>query len=266
MVKGRPRLHPPMQRRSFLAAAGAGSFAALAGCQTAVGSVAPPRVPEDTLSAGGWTKTEETTDRTVFEEEMGPVTVEAVASSVDYEKTALAERVREDTLGAVEGTIAMFSATRIDLAPSVDELGPVAGEVETRIEANAREELRTTLEDAGLSPIERAGTGTLPLASGAEAALTEYTAVYRVEDMTFPLQGGESVTIEGTDLPIEALLAVWAAEGNYLVAGGAYPAANVVDTTETEISDAISVAIEIDLGLEPEAYRDELLELVTGVR
>ncbi len=255
-----------MKRRRFLVAAGAGGIASLAGCQTAVGAVAPPQVPTDALQSGGWTKQSETTDETVFEEAFGPVTVKAKASSVAYEDTELAARVREDTLGAIDATLALFTATRIDLAPSVDELGPVQGEVRSRIETTAREQLRTELRTAGLENIERRTTGTLEVAGGAEADLTEYTATYPVGDIEFPVTTGKTLTIEGGALSIAALLAVWAADGNYLVSGGAYPAENFATAESTALSDAISVDVEVDLGMTPEAYRDELLELLTGVR
>jgi hypothetical protein len=259
-------LYSSMQRRRFLQVSGAAGLTALAGCQTAVGSVALPAVPRDRLEQGGWTKQAEETDTTVFAESYGPVEVEAVASSVTYEDTALATQVAEDTLGAIETTLSIFSATRVDLAPPVDELGPIRSEVQTRIEENARTQLRTQLQEAGLQDIEQTTTGTLTVADGVEARLTEFRAVYPVEDISFPVQSGQSVTIPGTSLEIAALLAVWAADGNFLVAGGAYPAENFAQSTATELSDAISVSVDVDLGLTPESYRQELLDLVTGVR
>lgn len=266
VIKGRSVLHSPMERRRFLLAAGAGTIASLAGCQTAVGAVAPPQVPTERLEAGGWTKQSEVTDETVFEEAFGPVTVEAKASSVAYEDTELAARVREDTLGAIDATLALFTATRIDLAPSVDELGPVQGEVRSRIEETAKEQLRAELRSAGLEDVEQTETGSLEVAGGAEANRTEFTATYPVQDIEFPVRADQTLTIEGGGLAVDALLAVWAANGYYLVAGGAYPAENYARTETEALSDAISVSVEVDLGLTPEAYREELLGLVTGVR
>lgn len=259
-------MHSSMDRRRFLLAAGASGLATLAGCQTAVGAVAPPQVPTEDLQSGGWTKQSEVTDEGVFEESFGPVTVEARASSVAYEDTELATTVREDTLGAVDATLALFTATRIDVVPSVDELGPVQGEVRSRIEASAREQLRGELEAAGLENVERSGTGTLEVAGGADANLTEYTATYPVGDIVFPVTADRSLTIEGGALSISALLAAWAADGHYLVSGGAFPAENFATSETAELSDAISVDVEVDLGLTPEAYREEVLDLITGVR
>ncbi|MGM0371503.1 MAG: hypothetical protein ACQEQJ_03250 [Halobacteriota archaeon] len=254
-----------MQRRSFIATLGAGAIASLAGCQTAVGSVALPSVPDDALDSGGWEQLDQTKDETVIEETYGPVTVEAVASSVTYTDAALREQVRADTLSTVETDLALFSATRIDMAPSVDELGPVRSEVKKQIRTAAIEELRAQMDAAGITNVEETGTGTIEVASGTTAEMTELTGSYPVEDMKFPVSEDTAITIEGGELPVDAVLAVWSANGNYLVAGGAYPAENFTRETDTALTDAISVSVDIDLGLTPDAYREELLDLIAGV-
>ena len=255
-----------MQRRTFLATVGAGTLGTLAGCQTAVGAVAPPSVSQDDLDAGGWTLREKTDDETVFEEAYSFVTVEAVATSRTYADAALREQVRTDTLGTVDTDLALFSATRVDIAPAVDELGPVQSEVTGRIREHAVTQLRERLEAAGISDVEETGTDTLSVAGGHEADLVELRGSYPISDITFPVKEGTTITIEGGDLQIAALLAVWAADGNYLIAGGAYPAENFTRETESALSEAISVTVDVDLGLTPEAYREELLGLVTAVR
>lgn len=254
-----------MDRRTFLATVGAGAVGTLAGCQTAVGAVAPPDVPRDVLDEGGWELQAETNDETVFEDKYGPVSVEAAATSRTYADAALREQVRSDTLGTVDTALSLFSATRIDMAPSVDQLGPVQSEVTNRIQDNARKQLRQRMTENGITDVERTGTDTIDVAGGATADLTELSGVFPVEDIQFPVREQETITIEGADLGVKALLAVWAADGNYLVAGGAYPAENFVRETTTDLSDAITVSIDVDLGLTPDAYRQELLELVTGV-
>jgi hypothetical protein len=138
--------------------------------------------------------------------------------------------------------------------------------VKGRIEAHATAQLRDRLDAAGISDVEETGTDTLSVAGGHEANLIELQGNYPVSDITFPVQEGSTITIEGGALPIEALLAVWAADGNYLIAGGAFPAANFTRETESALSDAISVSVDVDLGLTPDAYREELLGLVTAVR
>lgn len=254
-----------MNRRTFVATLGAGTVTALAGCQTAVGSVAPPQVPQDALEAGGWELRNERIEETVFEEDYSVVTVEAVASGRTYADAALRDQVRADTLGTVDTDLALFSATRIDMAPAVDELGPVQSEVQSRIQDNALAQLRSRMESAGIADVEGTGSDTLEVAGGTTADLTELAGHYPIEDIQFPVREDTTIEIEGADLRVEALLAVWAADGNYLVAGGAYPAENFTRETESDLSDAINVSIDVDLGLTPEAYRGELLDLVTSV-
>ncbi|MFB6268005.1 MAG: hypothetical protein ABEI31_10125 [Halodesulfurarchaeum sp.] len=255
-----------MHRRDVLIAAGTGALASLSGCQTAVGAVALPDVPEAQLESGGWTQRAVTRGRTVFERNFGPVSVKAVASSVVYEDAALARTVKRRTLGKIEATLALFTATRIDMAPPIDELGPIQEEVESRIMDAAGQQLQTRLEEAGLEDVRKADTGTLTVDSGAEARLTTYRANYPVPDVTFPVTDGTAVTIPGTDLAIEAPLAVWASGGGYLVAGGAYPAEDYSKSVSRDLTSAISVSVDVDLGLSPESYRTELRDLMTAVR
>ncbi|MFW5922168.1 MAG: hypothetical protein ACOCRC_02555 [Halodesulfurarchaeum sp.] len=254
-----------MNRRTFIAALGTGALGSLAGCQTAVGAVALPDVPESLLEEGGWELREDTKDETVFEEEYSFLTVEAVASSVVYADATLREQVRSDTLDTLDTDLSLFSASRIDMAPSVDELGPVRSEVKNRIRENAVGELRSRMEAAGITDVEQTDTGSLDVAGGISADLTELSGVFPVQDIEFPVREDTTLTLAGTDLAVDAVLAVWAADGNYFVAGGAYPAENFARVTEADLSEAISVTIDVDLGLTPEAYREELLELVTNV-
>lgn len=251
-----------MNRRQFLLAAGTGAVATTAGCSTATGAVAPPTVPKVSLDENGWTQTATSSDETVFEQSFGPLTVEAVASSVTYEKTELARGLSEKTLGMVEATPTLFTATRIDLAPSLDELGPVRSEIQTEIEASARDSLESRLREAGLEDVTMTSTGTLAVDSGAEASQTEYRATYPVPDFEVPVTDDRRVTIESEDLEIESLLAVWPDDDGYLVAGGAYPAENYATSTRRELTDAISVSVDVDLGLDPAAHRAELIDLV----
>ncbi|MFB6094945.1 MAG: hypothetical protein ABEJ71_00635 [Halodesulfurarchaeum sp.] len=254
-----------MQRRDVLIAAGTGALASLSGCQTAVGAVALPDVPEEQLEAGGWKQRSVNRGRTVLNRNFGPVSVKAVASSVVYTDVELSRTVAERTLGMVDATLAMFFATRIDMAPAIDELGPIQEKVERLIMDTAGQKLRTRLQGVGLEDVTKTGTGTLTVDTGQEARLRTYRANYPVPDFTFPVTDGTTVTIPGTDLAIEALLAVWASDAGYLVAGGAYPAENYSKSISRDLSSAITVSVDIDLGLRPSAYRTEVRDLMTAV-
>lgn len=257
-----------MNRRRFLAAgasAGLVGLAGLAGCSLAVGSVAPPRVPDDLRSAGGWT-TVSRTQETVFEQQYAGVTITAESHTVVYEDAALREAVREKTLGRIDRTLSLLSATHVDFSHNVDNLPGIRGQIMSAIEENAREEFATRMRDRGLRHVAQTGTGTLAVDGGQEASLTEFAATHEVGDLTLAVPGDETLTVEGAALDVAGDLAVWHTGDFAVVVGGAYPAENFARSVETELSSAITVSVDIDLGLEPEAYREEVRAMIRGTQ
>lgn len=255
-----------MQRRGFLALAGAGALGTLAGCTSALGSVAAPTVPTDRLEEGGWALQDES-EETVFEESYGPVTIEAKSHALVYSDEALRADVREKTLGRVDGQIAMFAATRINFSPSLADLpGSVATEeIVDRTEAAARSQFEAQMRDAGLEDVARVGTDTLTVDTGSDARLTEFEAVFPFDGVSFPVTDEQSIALSGSPIEVAGDLAVWSHDESVLVAGGAYPASNVEETVTEELSEAITVTVDVDLGLEPDSYREEVRSLVRAV-
>lgn len=255
-----------MDRRSLLGTAAGLGLVGLAGCSTlAEASVSPPDVPEAEMQDAGWTQTD-SSQRTLLEESYGPVTFTAEGYTVTYTDAALNDRIREATLGRVDGRLALFSATRIDFSPDIAELPGGVGrkEVLDEIEASARETFRSRLQDAGLADVTRTATGSFDVDTGESASLTEYEATYEVPAFEFPVQDGKTITIEGAGLAVRGDLAVWH-HGDYgVVAGGAYAAENFARTETEDLSEAITVSVDIDLGLEPETYREELHRFMAG--
>jgi hypothetical protein len=255
-----------MNRRTYLGAAASAGLAGLAGCSTAVGEVAPPSVPESALEEGGWERTGQN-QRTVFEESYGPATVTAKAHSLTYADAALRRSVREKTLGQIDGRLAVFSATHIDFGPNLDDLPGGIGrkQILDQTENSARSQFRDRLAAAGATDISQSGTGSLTVDTGEEASLTEYEATYPVPAFEANLPGDESVGLDLDSVAVAGELAVWKHGDYVLVAGGAYPSENVDTSQQRELSDAISVSIDIDLGLTPDAYAEEVRGLVTAV-
>lgn len=255
-----------MRRRAFIGSAAAAGLAGLAGCSA---SAAPPkpRVPEERLSEGGWVQTD-SVSREVFESEFAGVTVTAIAETLIYEDAALAAEVENKTLGAVSSQQAMFFATRVRFDPNLTDLPAGVGrqEIVDRTEEETRASFRQRLEDAGLTNIEQTGTGTFdPATTDATARRTDYAATFAFEDMEFPVSDDRTVTVEGGDIGVAGLIAVWATSDSVLITGGAHPAENFTRDTKKNVSDAITVAVEIDLGLTPGAYREELTGLMANV-
>jgi len=255
-----------MNRRKYLATAAGTGLAALAGCSTAVGEVAPPSVPEDQLEEEGWEQTDEN-QRTVFEKEYGPVTVTAKSHSLTYSDTALRGDVREKTLGEVDTQMAVFSATHIDFGPDLNNLPANVGrkEILDQTEQSAREQFVGRMNDAGIEDVSQTETGTIEVKNG-DASHTVYEGRKPIPEMTASVPGDETVTVDLDDVAIAGELAVWN-DGDYvLVGGGAYPAENVADNVDRELSDAISVSMDIDLGLTPDGYQEEVRNLIGGVK
>jgi hypothetical protein len=256
-----------MHRRDFIAVAGAGTLATMAGCSSALGSVAAPTVPTDPLESGGWVQREESQE-TVFEESYGPITLEAKSHTLVYGNQALRSEIREKTLGRVDGQMAMFAATRIGFSPN---LADIPGDIGTKTiidqtETAARTQFVSQMETAGLADVQQTDTGTLTVDTGEDARLTTYEAAFAVDAVSFPVTDEQSVALPESSITVAGDLAVWKHGESVLVAGGAYPAENVDQTVTENLSDAISVTVDIDLGLEPNRYQEDVRSLMKAVK
>lgn len=254
-----------MDRRRFLAGAAAAGVAGLAGCGTASGTVRPPRVPENRLDEGGWERTRADTEE-VLSRTVGGVDVTATAVTRVYDDAALRAAVSEKTLGALDAPLSNVFASRIAFSPNLadiplesarEELADRAGEV-------ARGQFESQLSSAGLTDISASDAGTLAVETGEDASLTEYSAAFEFDALSFDVRG-ETVTIEEGSVAVEGLLASWIHDGGLLIAGGAYPAENFARTVDRDLSEAITVTVDVDLGLTPDAYREEVRGIVTRV-
>jgi hypothetical protein len=256
-------------RRTYLGVAASAGLAGLAGCSadSAVSAArGPPKVPTSKLDAGGWKQVDEQTRDPAFEQSFGPVSVSAAFRTLVFEDVALAAEMNEKTLGQAEGQFSMFFATRVTLDPSLAEIPDVAmGPLLDQVESEARRQYESQLESAGLVDVERASTGSLTVETGESARTNTYSAAFPFEGITFPLTDEKQVEIEGKNLDVSGLLAVWEHDGSILVAGGAHPAENLDLGVTKEPTSAIEVSVDVDLGLTPDAYREELRSLVTSV-
>ncbi|WP_276272398.1 hypothetical protein [Haloarcula litorea] len=257
-----------MDRREYLGIGASLGAAALAGCGgfVAAANAPAPAVPTDRLESGGWQRTAEDSG-TVFEETYGPVTVEAVQHTLRYEDAALRADIAGRTLGQIDTALSVWFASRVDFSPNLDNLPGGVGQqqIVDRVRTNARDQFEQQMENQGLSDIRKSGEGTIEIDTGETAETVQLSAVYPFEGITFQVTEGERVEIPPTDIGIEAVLAVWH-HGDYtLISGGAYPAQNFENSIESDLSEGITVSVDIDLGLEPAAYREEVRSLIAGV-
>jgi hypothetical protein len=255
-----------MDRRRFLAAAGLLGIASLAGCSSVQGAPRQPVVPEQELRDGGWTLVDESREQ-AFEQSIAGVTFTATTTTRRYEDRRLARDVTEKTLGQVSGEMSTFFATAVTFDPDLTNLPGGAGRAELldRTERNARSEFEAQMESAGLTGVARTGTGELEVATGETARVTRYEAAFPFEGFGFDVTDDATISVDGGTIPVEGLLAVWYHNRAILVSGGAFPAGNYASTTKEDLSSAVTVTVDVDLGLTPERYRSELRSLVTQV-
>ncbi|EMA33016.1 DUF6517 family protein [Haloarcula japonica] len=257
-----------MNRRDYLLAGATLGTAGLAGCSfLAAAEAPPPDVPKQRLEDGGWTRTDQSSE-TVFDRSYGPVSVEAVSSTVQYVDEQLQERVASRTLDQVQTALSVFFATRVDFSPNLDNLPAGVGREEllAEVRTNARDSFEQQMEAQGLTDIEKTGEGTIDIDTGETAETVELSAVYPFEGIAFDVTDSEAVEIPASDIDISAMFAVWHHGDFVIISGGAYPVQNFEQVVESELSDGITVSVDVDLGLQPDTYRTEVRNLVTGVQ
>ncbi|MFC3477495.1 DUF6517 family protein [Halobacterium litoreum] len=255
-----------MKRRTFLGSAGVAGVGALAGCMNAIGTVAPPEVPQGDLDDGGWTRTDRT-EETVFQESYGPVDITAKSTTLTFSDEELAASVTDKTLGRIDGTLALYAASHINFSPDLNNLPAAVGreEVLQQTKKQARDQFEQRMKDEGLENVAQTGEVAFETDSGKTPGLTTFSAEFPVGTLTYETSG-ESFDIDVGSIEVAGDLAVWN-EGDYVVvAGGAYPAENYAKTTEKQLSEAITVTVDVDLGLTPEQYREEVRSLIAGTR
>lgn len=255
-----------MNRRRFIGGVGAVGLGALAGCTNALGTVAPPDVPQDQLDEGGWEQSDRT-EETVLDESYGPVNVTAKSTTLTFSDTALATEMEEKTLGRIDGTLSIYAASHINFDPNLNNLPGDVGrkEVVSEVETQARAQFEQRMRDQGLENVEEVGEAEFTTDSGKSPGLATYRGEFPVGTISFEASG-ETFTLDVGSIEVAGDLAVWN-EGDYVVvAGGAYPAENYAETVEKDLSDAINVTVDVDLGLTPEEYRTEVRNLMAATQ
>lgn len=240
-----------------------------------------PVVPADELEERGWTEMQPTdTDTT---RKFGPLTVTTALNRVSYRHAELIQRVRSqpvevttvdttsnDPLSSyVEGVftdpLRIFSATRIDISPSLDDLplGLAKKEVMNRVRAEARERFVDEMEQAGLFRIDLDDEKQLEINTGHTARMDIYSAAYPFEGADIPVED-TVLRLAETDLDIKAYLAIWEQRDHIMIGAGVHPEENYQHTDREERENGNITAF-IDLGLEPNVYEDETLELIRRI-
>lgn len=194
-----------------------------------------PGVPDERLD--GWTMVEETTE-TLF----ALPTMQVRGHTLVYEDGPLREELRAAG-DALDMPWRFFFATRLSFHPPLAPgIGPAA--VLPSVRSELQRSFAEDLDDRGFRAIEQGRSQRMRTGTGERARLTKYTARYNVEH-----DGADH------DIDVEGWVAVWIRQGEFHIAGGAYP-------TRGFAALCTSAGIELD---DSNAYREELLGLMRAV-
>jgi hypothetical protein len=195
----------------------------------------PPAPSVPSLTEQGWERTDER-EEVRFE----LPTMRVLAHTLVYEDTGLRARVAAAT--GVDHTWRFFFATRLGFDPPLPPLTGNASVYGT-VRSEARDAFVDDLRGRGVDRIERGRTERARTETRDRVSLTRYRGRYRLET------GGDPV-----EVPVAGLLGVWTHGGDFRLAGGWYP--------DQSLAATLDGAPETD----PNAFRDELLDLVRGTR
>ncbi len=227
-------------------------------------STTAPVVSDSLLQQGGWGDKSTEGDK-VLDDSFGPVRVVAVTSTEIYYDTELRRDVKADTMGNFDQDLSTFFATRVDFDPELTTIPIISSMVMGEVKDDTQEQFETQLEDAGMVNVRETDKSSLTVDTGETAEVYEYSAEYRFRDIEVPVTDGKTMTIQGDTMRVNGILAIWKHGDDVMAAGGVYPAEDFETSTTTDLTDAITVSVDIDLGLQPQRYRNELVNLIKTV-
>ena len=263
-----------MDRRDFLRSAGVTAIAAgAAGCSTPGSETAGgddqypyPSVPEDALD--GW----ELVDRRAEDERrrIGTIGLDQHTRTEVYEFSRLSDEVAEKTLEQFDGDLGAFFAARTTFEGYASYL--VDAE---RVANEGVRDMNAEMERMGITDVTEIEPGDPRPDAADEQAMREVAGTYPVEDLSFetelPGDTHQTLEIDGGEVPVRGFLVAWKPDQRTAyVAGGAYPAGNFIRESEMSVTgdgrgDGIDVTVNVDLNLDPESYRGEIIDLVERV-
>ena len=260
-----------MYRRQFIGGVGAGSATALAGCADlllhSVEGRPDPHINSELLDEMGFVKIDEesVSDTETIETSGISQEVEIEGITHIYEDEGLRHQVRDDTLGELNASVRTLFTTKLAIDPNTSNI-PGVGEstLLNTVEPEIEDSFHTQLESMGVQDLERESESTLSVDTGEDARLYRYSGRYPYDDIEFPLSDGAAVTIPADDVAIRAMYALWVHDGFVLVAGGGFPTEDVVETIDSDVTEALSVTVDIDLALADDSHEDDLKTLMAA--
>lgn len=261
-----------INRRRVLATLGAAGVAGLAGCgsssNASVGEPSEKDVPPPSVDAANrWELTTPNSEtRLLYEGSQLGIEFTAHGHTVQYADKQLRQRISENTFGEVDREFAVAFAARIDIFPSYASSGTAAfGDT---IESAITDNLRSSMEEFGVQNVIEDGrmeASNTP-ADDVSVLRGEYPInQVTIRDVNIPHSDREQLSFGDGTLPIKGIAGRWKSGGSIMAAGGVYPDEPFIEENEVEMSDAVTLSMEINLGLNPTQRENQVLEFIDSV-
>lgn len=260
-------------RRQFLAASAAAGTTAIAGCggkvETAPGEDSNKEVPAPSVDVpDGWKLTTPDSQPVVFDKgkDFG-INWTAVGHTNLYENVKLRNRIKQETFERVDRPLMVAFASRVDFFPTYAHLGTRFKQ--DTIDSNIRSQMRSQMEEFGLKEIAYKGESQR-MGESDPSSYHKWTGKYpikeiQIDDVEIPHVQKDSFTIGGQDLTIAGLAAVWKEGTHLLAAGGVYPAEPYGEEEQWDVSGAVHLSLQIEMGFRPNFYKNQIQSIMDSV-
>lgn len=119
----------------------------------------------------------------------------------------------------------------------------------------------------GVENLREANTATI---SGVSSDFRTVVGDYQIEPVTIegvdvPHSDRSRLQFGGGSLPVRGIIGNWKADGSILVGGGVYPDGPFTQSKEIQMSDAISLSVNIDLQLRPHQREQDLFKFIRSI-
>lgn len=259
-----------ISRRKFLAASAAAGAVVTAGCggkvETSPGEASDKDVPAPSVNVpDGWELTTPNSESVVFDkgEDFG-INWTAVGHTNLYENVKLRNRIKEETFGRINRQLMVGFASRIDFFPTYAHLG--TGFKQDTIDSQIRSKMQSQMKGFGLKEITYQGESQR-MGSSNPSSYHKWTGKYpieeiSIEDVNIPHVEKDSFTIGGEDLEIAGIAAVWKEGTHLLAAGGVYPAERYSEREKWDVSGAVHLSLQIEMGFRPNLYDRQIKSIM----
>jgi hypothetical protein len=229
--------------------------------------VPPPEVPDPVLKENGWVSMKEQKE-TVSVGPMDPLEVEAYLYTKMYRDAELQREISEGTVGRIDRCFNVFFATRTHIEPEVDNLPLGVGrkQVTELAKILGRSEFEDRLDRRGVKDLRKVGSDSVLTETNKKVEMEEVRGKYDFSGTEVEIASDEGFFIQGGEIGLAGWIGAWHHDGDVFVAGGVYPTEDLERKIDVDLTDAVDVEIDVDLGIWPRPYKPELFSLVQSVR